>query len=67
MREETGFRGLDDLELVSTRPIRFRVGARVLELEVFPEDSALTYLTCSAESLRHPRRYAARILRESAA
>ncbi len=28
---------------------------------------ALTYLTCSAETLRRPRRYAARILRESAA
>jgi hypothetical protein len=31
------------------------------------EPGALTYLTCSAVTLRHPRHYAAVILRESAA
>jgi hypothetical protein len=67
VREDTGLRGLDDLELVSTQPIRFRAAGRIHEIEVSREAAALTYLTCDAETLRHPRRYAARILREPAA
>ena len=31
------------------------------------DPGGLTYLTCMSETLRHPRHFAARILRESAA
>ncbi len=69
VREASGLRGLADLELVRHEGPRvgFRAGGRVYEVEVTEEPGELTYLTCSAETLRHPRRYAARILRESAA
>ena len=67
LRERTGLTGLDDLELVSVEPIRFRARGRVYEVEVSREPSALTYLTCDAETLRRPRRFAAGILREPAA
>ncbi len=67
VRVETGLTGVGDLELVSREPIRFRAGGRVLEVEVEAQPGELTYLTCSAESLKHPRRFAARSLRESAA
>jgi hypothetical protein len=59
---------IDDLRLVSavrsgprTWFVRFRVPSRgeVHEVEVVREEGPLTYLTCDAEELRHPRRYVA--------
>ena len=69
VRRATGLRGLEDLELVEHEGahVRFRAGARVFDVGVSYEPGALTYLTCSAATLRHPRHYAAIILRESAA
>jgi hypothetical protein len=66
VREATGLGGIDDLELVSAEPIRFRAGRRLYEVEVRPETGELTYLTCRAGNLRHPRRFAAGSLREQA-
>jgi hypothetical protein len=66
VREQTGLRGIDDLELVSSDPIRFRARAREYEVAVAHEHGELTYLTCSSQSLRHPRRYVAESLRERA-
>lgn len=66
VRSKTGLTGIGDLELVSREPIRFRAGGRVLEVEVEETAGELTYLTCSATGLSRPRRFAARILPESA-
>jgi hypothetical protein len=63
VRQSAGATGIDDLELVSAEPIRFRVEGRVYEAEVDRVLGELTYLTCSSEQLRHPRRYVARSLR----
>ena len=62
VRERTGARALDAVRVVSTDPILIETGGRVYEVEVERSLGELTYLTCSAETLRHPRRYAARIL-----
>ena len=69
VREAAGLRGIDDLELVEHdgAHIVFRAGGRRFDVGVTAEAGELTYLTCSSETLRHPRHYAARILRESAA
>ena len=69
VREAAGLTGIDDLELAGRDGTRvtFRARGRLYEVEVTEELGELTYLTCSAESLRRPRCYAARILRESAA
>jgi hypothetical protein len=69
VREAAGLTGLDDLVLVRHEPglALFRAGDRLYEVEVSEETSGLRYLTCTSEVLRHPRRYVARILRESAA
>jgi hypothetical protein len=69
VREATGLTGLDDLQLARRDGalVSFRAGGRVYDVEVTEEPGGLTHLTCSAETLRHPRHYAARILRESAA
>jgi hypothetical protein len=67
VRRATGLRAIHDVELVSTRPLRFRARRRVVQVEVTRSPAPLAFLTCDAESLRHPRRFAARILRESAA
>jgi hypothetical protein len=69
VRRAAGLPGLDDLELVEheSEHVRFRAGARDFDVAVSYEPGALTYLTCSAEALRHPRHYAAEILRESGA
>jgi len=69
VREAAGLRGIDDLELVrhDGPHVTFRAGARVYDVELDPARGALTYLTCHTDVLRHPRHYAARILRESAA
>jgi hypothetical protein len=66
VREATGLGGVDDLELVSAEPIRFRAGRRLYEVEVAPETGELTYLTCRSGNLRHPQRFAAGSLREQA-
>jgi len=47
--------------------VRFRAGARECAVDVVQEAGELTHLTCSAEALTHPRRFAARSLRVSAA
>jgi hypothetical protein len=69
VREATGRRGIDDLELTRNEGplVELRADGRVYEVEVTPAPGMLTYLTCSAETLRRRRHYAARILRESAA
>ena len=69
VRDATGLRGIDDVELVRHKGplVSFRAGGRVYDVELEPAPGELTYLTCSAEELRRARRYAARILRESAA
>jgi hypothetical protein len=69
VRRATALRGLGDLELVGRGDanMRFRAGSRVVDVRVGYEPGELTYLTCNAEMLRHPRHYAAEILRESAA
>jgi hypothetical protein len=58
--------GLEDLELRSTSPILFRVGGTDYEVDVVVEHGDLAQLTCNAAGLSRPRRYVARILRESA-
>ena len=69
VRHTTGLRGLDDLELVRHHgaDLRFRAGSRLFDVRVTYEPGELTYLTCTTEALRHPRHYAAEILRESVA
>ncbi|HKP19812.1 MAG TPA: sucrase ferredoxin [Gaiellaceae bacterium] len=69
VREATGLRGIGDLELVQREGdlVAFRAGGRLYDVQVTPEEGALTHLTCSSETLRHPRHYAARILHESGA
>jgi hypothetical protein len=69
VREATGLRGIDDLELAQSddRHVAFLAGGRTYEVEVTAAPAALTYLTCGTETLRRPQHYAARILRESAA
>jgi hypothetical protein len=58
--------GLDELELRSTSPIVFRAGGTEYEVDVAVEHGDLAQLTCNAAGLSRPRRYVARILRESA-
>jgi hypothetical protein len=67
VREAAGLRGIDDLELVEHdgSDMVFRAGRRRFDVGVTEEPSELTYLTCNSQTLRHPRHYAARILRES--
>ena len=67
VRESSGCLDLDGLELVSTSPIRFRAARTVYEIEAIREEGELAHLTCDSEHLSRPRRYVARILRESAA
>ena len=68
VRETAALSGIADLELVGERPVVvFRGGGRLFEVDVTAAPGSLSYLTCSSETLRHPRHYAARILRESAA
>jgi hypothetical protein len=67
VRAASGLLGLGDLELRSTSPIVFGAGGREYEVEVDVELGELAQLTCSAAGLSRPRRYVARILRESAA
>jgi hypothetical protein len=69
VRGVTGLRGIEDLELVEHdgAHVCFRAESRRFDVGVVYEPGALTYLTCSAGALRHPRHYAAEILRESVA
>jgi hypothetical protein len=68
VRESAALSGVSDLELEQERPVVvFRGGGRRFELDVTAAPGPLSHLTCTAETLRRPRRYAARILRESAA
>jgi hypothetical protein len=69
IRRMTGLKGMADLELVEHdgAHVRFRAGSRMFDVGVVYEPGELTYLTCSAETLRRPRHYAVEILRESAA
>jgi hypothetical protein len=69
VRRITGLRGIGDLRLVEHEGthVRFRADGRTFDVGVAYEPGELTYLTCSAETLRRPRHYAAVILRESAA
>jgi hypothetical protein len=66
VREVTGLRGLADVSLVSSEQaaprdwtIRFAAAGEVHEIQVTREDGALTYLTCDAPTLKHPRHFVA--------
>jgi hypothetical protein len=70
VREATGLSGIDDLRLVSSLnagprkwAVRFAAGGRTYEVRVLREDGELTYLTCDADMLKHPRRFVASDLR----
>ncbi|HEY7694434.1 MAG TPA: sucrase ferredoxin [Gaiellaceae bacterium] len=67
VRRMTGLRGIDDLELVDHdgAHVRFRAGSRMFDIGIVYEPGDLTYLTCTAETLRSPRHFAVEILRES--
>jgi hypothetical protein len=69
IRRTAGVRGLSDLELVEHEGahVRFRSGSSVFDVGVVYEPGQLTYLTCSSETLTHPRHFSAGILRESGA
>ena len=66
VRESSRAVRLDELELRSTSPIVFRAGGTDYEVDVAVEHGDLAQLTCNAAGLSRPRRYVARILRESA-
>jgi hypothetical protein len=66
VREATGLSGIDDLRLVSSLKagprdwvVRFAGRGIIHEVRVRREDGELTYLTCDAEILKHPRRFVA--------
>ena len=68
VREQTGARRIDDLELDGIERagagrwnVAFRAAGELLRADVVVEHGALAYLTCSAETLRRPRRYVARL------
>ena len=68
VREQTGALGIDDLELDGIEragedrwSVSFRTGGELLRADVAVEHGELAYLTCSAETLRRPRRYVARL------
>jgi hypothetical protein len=73
IREEAGLAAIADLRLLTAERagaawrVRFASPSGEVEVEVEPELGELAYLTCSDETLRRPRRFAARSLRESAA
>ena len=69
LRRKAGLRAVDEVELVRRdgATFGFRAGSRSFDLRVTYEPGELTYLTCKARTLMHPRHYAAEILRESAA
>jgi hypothetical protein len=56
--------GLTSVELSEVEPVRAPESRR-FEVELRVEPGPLTYLTCSAENLRHPPRYVVETLRES--
>ncbi len=64
VREATGLTGLDDLRLLSCDEqgpgrwaVRFEAGGAAYDVVVRREEGELTYLTCDAVTLRHPRRF----------
>jgi hypothetical protein len=68
VREARGLKDIDGVRLVSSQrlgPLRWKVrflarpSGEVHEVEVEQEAGELTYLTCDADALRHPRRYVA--------
>ena len=73
IRQELGLTGIDDLALLAAEEthkgwrVRFRACDRDVETEVAVELGELTYLTCNADTLTHPRRYVAGSLRVSTA
>jgi hypothetical protein len=70
LREHEGRRGIDDVrvDLATSHgdrwEVRLRAGERSYVVELRVEAGELTYLTCNAETLRHPPRYVAESLRE---
>jgi hypothetical protein len=67
VRLAAGVTGIDAVEVRSRRDrvVTLRAGERLYEVEVERVPGELSYLTCAAETLTRPRRYVARILRES--
>jgi hypothetical protein len=74
LRERENLRGIEDVAVESAARkgdrwsivLRARAGERH-EAEIRVEEGPLTYLTCSAEALRHPPRYVVESLREAGA
>jgi hypothetical protein len=68
LRREASLTGIDDLRLLGAERhgdgwlVRFTLPDGEAEVHVEGEDGELTYLTCHAEALRHPRRWKARVL-----
>lgn len=74
LRERAELTGIDDVRVEEARrgenawEVRLRgADGRAYQVVVRVEDGPLTYLTCSATSLRHPPRYAVEIPREPGA
>ena len=72
VRERSGLTAAELSEVDSARSpgsdrwsVRLLVENRRFEVELRVEPGPLTYLTCSAENLRHPPRYVVETLRES--
>jgi hypothetical protein len=69
LREREGLRGIAGITVDDARrqgrhwTVWLRADGRVYEIDLDVEDGPLTYLTCAAEALRHPPRYAVRTLR----
>jgi hypothetical protein len=71
LRRREKLTGLDEVRAEQVRgeghrwEIRLAAAGRKYDVEIDVEPGPLTYLTCAAESLRHPPRFVARSLRES--
>jgi hypothetical protein len=72
VRERSGLTAAELSEVDSARSpgtdrwsVRLQMENRRFEVELRVEPGPLTYLTCSAENLRHPPRYVVETLRES--
>lgn len=65
VRERGGHRGIEDLTLLGVErvdggwSVRFATPAGEVEQRVAAAEGELAYLTCHAETLRHPRRFVA--------
>ena len=73
VREATGLRGIEDVSVERVQPagerrwlVRVAADDVHYEVDVRMDEGALTYLTCAAPTLQHPRRFVAAPPREVA-